>query len=416
MKEKNTNYLVSLFYQNPQEESFTEAEMKTVRYNLISLLGERTDRYTMNESSSVPIEKAEELLKSICFTIGLVVKKQGNSSLKTENMSTLLKSGWNIIETKLEEGKELLKQVTESGVITENISYRDTVQGIEKFFTRYDYRFFAHEIPCDIDYQLCIPLSDHVMGVEYINEYLFRLLMENRFCKYFKKEIMVQLLQCYCPDYRELLINVFEPIAMNAMGGALANKDVRDLDISDYDRKNILRVLENWSEEEVDEQLSKVVDVICSQLDIKDDRLHNYLYQALLAQYPRVQNQVHLKKLEGIFLSLAGENQEGKITSEYEDGEMMDDEQLRALIDAINNSGPASDKIKLVKQHIHSLRDMTEILNICFWEEEIMELLQSFSDTELVLLQEYVKNKPALWKSETGWEIQLENLINNIRQ
>ncbi|QHI73573.1 DUF6179 domain-containing protein [Aminipila terrae] len=415
MKEKNTNYLVSLFYQNPQEESFTEAEMKTVRYNLISLLGERTDRYTMNESSSVPIEKAEELLKSICFTIGLVVKKQGNSSLKTENMSTLLKSGWNIIETKLEEGKELLKQVTESGVITENISYRDTVQGIEKFFTRYDYRFFAHEIPCDIDYQLCIPLSDHVMGVEYINEYLFRLLMENRFCKHFKKEIMVQLLQCYCPDYRELLINVFEPVAMNAMGCALANKDVRDLDISDYDRKNILRVLENWPEEEVDEQLSKVVDVICSQLDIKDDRLHNYLYQALLVQYPRVQNQVHLKKLEGIFLSLAGENQEGKITSEYEDGEMMDDEQLRALIDAINNSGPASDKIKLVKQHIHSLRDMTEILNICFWEEEIMELLQSFSDTELVLLQEYVKNKPALWKSETGWEIQLENLINNIR-
>nr|WP_315019436.1 DUF6179 domain-containing protein [uncultured Aminipila sp.] len=413
MEDKNNNYLAALLNLNLQNEGFTEAEMSSIKCNMISLLGERTERYTMGESSSVPVEKAEELFKSICFTLGLVTGKQGISSLKTENMSSLLKAGWNIIESMVEEGQGLFKQVIESTVLTENISYNDTLQGIEKFFKRYEYHFFAHEIPGDIDYQLCIPISEALQGIEYINEYLHRLLLENRFCEHFERNGIIRLLQSYCPDYKGLLINIFEPVAINTMGLAVINKNVIDLDISDYDRKRILAELDKWPDNEVIIQLDRVVDIICSQLEINEMQQRNYLYEALFAQYPRVKNQVALKNLNGIFLSLLDEDGDNMIKTQYVDGNIMEDERLRELISEIINCRFISDKIALVNENVHSLRDMSEILNICFWGDELIQLFQTLSSTEIALLNKLVMSKSINWQSDTGWEEQLKKFINN---
>lgn len=413
MEDKNNNYLVSMLNLNLQNQGFTEAEMSSIKCNMISLLGERTERYTMGESSSVPVEKAEELFKSICFTLGLVAAKQGISSLKTENMSSLLKAGWNIIESMVEEGQGLFKQVIETTVLTENISYNDTLQGIKKFFKRYEYHFFAHEIPGDIDYQLCMPIPEGLQGIQYINEYLHRLLLENRFCEHFGRNGILRLLQSYCSDYKGLLINIFEPVAMNAMGLAVINKNVIDLDISDYDRKRILTELDKWSNNEVVIQLNQVVDIICSQLEINEMQQRNYLYDALFAQYPRVKSQVALKDLNCVFISLLDENSDHRIKTQYVDGDMMADEHLRELISEILNCRFISDKIALVNENVHSLRDMSEILNICFWDDELIQLFQTLSSTQITLLNKLVMSKSMNWQSDTGWEEQLKKFINN---
>ena len=49
----------------------TAAEEGVVRERLYALLTEQTRRYTLGESSSVPVELAEELLRSLGFTLGL---------------------------------------------------------------------------------------------------------------------------------------------------------------------------------------------------------------------------------------------------------------------------------------------------------------------------------------------------------
>lgn len=416
MKDKNSNNLVALMNKTLQQDSFTESEIAAIKCNMISLLEKRTERYTMGESSSVPVEKAEELFKSICFTLGLVAKKRGVCILKTGDMSSLLTVGWNIIESMVDKGKSLLNQVIKSTVINENLSYQDTLEEIHKSFKRYDYHFFAHEVPCDIDYQLCSPVPETLQGIEYINEYLHRLLLENCFCKHFEQAEIIRLLQTYCPDYKGLLINIFEPVAMNAMGLAVINKDVTLLNISDEERKRILEELGNWADNEVILKLNQVVDIICGQLEIKDKKQRNYLYEALFAQYPRVKCQVDLKKLDGIFLSLWNDIDDNKIQTQYIDGDMMEDESLRDLISEIISCRFIADKIVLVEQKVHSLRDMVEVLNICFWEEEIIELLNTFSDTQIMMLNQFVKSKSINWQSDTGWEKQLKKYINSTKK
>lgn len=408
MKNKSSNHLVSLLNENLQQASFTEAEIAAIKGNMISLLGKRTERYTMGESSSIPVEKAEELFKSICFTLGLVLKKRGISILKTEDMFTLLKAGWDIIETMMDTGQRLLKQVNESTVLNENLSYQDTLREIERSFKIYDYHFFAHEMPCDIDYQLCSPVPETLQGIEYVNEYLNRLLLENSFCQHFEKMEIIRLLQAYCLDYKGLLINIFEPVAMNAMGLAVINKDVISLDVSDCDRKRILQELENWTDNEVRTKLDCVMDTICGQLEIRDKEQRNYLYKALFAQYPRIKSQVALKNLNGVFLSLWNDSSENVTKTQYIDGDMMENERLRTLISEIISCRFVSDKIVLVKENVHSLRDMVEVLNVCFWEEEIIQLFNTFTDIEIDMLNQFVKGKSENWQSDTGWEKQLE--------
>ena len=109
---------------------------------------------------------------------------------------------------------------------------QDTLRGIGTFFRRYDVRFFAHEIPCDIDYQLAIPVEPEQKGVDYVNRYLERLTLENEFLRRFTRAAMEPILRRYCPDYWGLLINLYEPVATNALGLALLGEQVQALAIS----------------------------------------------------------------------------------------------------------------------------------------------------------------------------------------
>ena len=62
-----------------------------------------------------------------------------------------------------------------------NVALRDTLENIGEFFKRYDYRSMAHEIPCSIDYPLCHQVEESTPGIDYIEEYLSRLLIEIEF-------------------------------------------------------------------------------------------------------------------------------------------------------------------------------------------------------------------------------------------
>ena len=60
------------------EKNITEEEKIFIEIKIWNLLGKWTGRYTMGDSTSVPVEIAEELLKSISFSIGLELKKFKN--------------------------------------------------------------------------------------------------------------------------------------------------------------------------------------------------------------------------------------------------------------------------------------------------------------------------------------------------
>lgn len=76
--------------------------------------------------------------------------------------------------------------------------------------TTYDVLFAAHEVPCDIDYQLSEPVDPNLMGIDYVEAWLTQLLAEARWIARFDVESCVAVLERACPDYRGLHVNLYD--------------------------------------------------------------------------------------------------------------------------------------------------------------------------------------------------------------
>lgn len=231
---ENNFYLELLNNSNLANISNEEKEMMQIK--LWTLLGKVTERYTMGDSSSVPVEIAEELLKSITFLLNKEMKNPQSivKLFESEGLESAWKHSWTTIEKDIAKGKELLEEVIKTSTGIENISYEDTVVEIGSGLKAYDYRFFAHEIPCSIDYQLSNAVSEDLQGIDFINEYLTRLLFENKFCNNFEKEKIIGILNSYCKDYKGLLINIFESVLTNVIGLDLVEADIFELEMKSY--------------------------------------------------------------------------------------------------------------------------------------------------------------------------------------
>lgn len=161
-------------------EGLTADQTLTIQRQLYLLLARQTQKYTSGESSSIPEELAAELLDSICFCLeqheaGLHVLLHGDGT-------EALEEGIRRIGRKQVHGRVLWQQICNHLPPVENQSMLDTLGGIGTFWKQYNPRFFAHQVPGDLDYQLSAPVSEQLHGVDYINRYLEHLAVENSFC------------------------------------------------------------------------------------------------------------------------------------------------------------------------------------------------------------------------------------------
>ena len=64
------------------------------------------------------------------------------------------------LEVRVEALLVIRKRICELMLPLRNVSLRDTLGSIGKISALYDIRFRAHEVPCDIQYQLSCPVYD----------------------------------------------------------------------------------------------------------------------------------------------------------------------------------------------------------------------------------------------------------------
>jgi len=283
-----------------------DEEQAIVQVKLWRLLGKQTKLYAAGDSSSIAIETAEELLSSVCFTLDTYVKAANSAPklLVTENLDILFEDGLKIIETKIEEGKRLWRTACLSAPEIGNISYRDTLQNIGFFWKRYDYRFFAHQIPCDIDYQLCHPVPEHNQGIEYVNEYLRCVIVENSILQLFSRDLVIRLLERYCSDYKELLINLCEPVIVNAVGLVLIGVSSFSLQVSSSDQLKLEELFERLPDSKARLALMDAAGNFCNEARITDRFIQEYVANTAVDLYPRISAALPTGSLSRIFLSL----------------------------------------------------------------------------------------------------------------
>ena len=270
-------------------------------------LEDQTKRYTMGDSSSVRMETAEELFRSICFTLNLCIKEgllQYGEIAAVGNTRLLMKKGESLIEKKVQEGRGLFEKVVDNPPGIHNISYNYTIAGIETFFKKYDRHFFAHEVPADIDYQLCIPVPEDLQGIEYINEYLRRILYENTFLRKFNRGAVISLFEGHFPLWRQLPLNLFDPVATNAVGLALIGKDPTGLDISREDEEILVNIFRSSDKERSVKLLNTASVCAAAAAGTAGPEHEAYLACHAMSLYPRIKAALKSGRLDGVFLNL----------------------------------------------------------------------------------------------------------------
>jgi hypothetical protein len=299
------NDLIPLSETGLDNSSLSEEEISALQLKLWRLLSRRTRAFTMDDSSSVRIETAQELFESICFTLRLHLTEIGTSPrlLLGSDAEGIFKEALKTIEHKIKKGRRLFDAAYLSLPDIKNLSLLDTVKGIGTFFKRYDYRFFAHSIPCSIDYQLCAAVPETYKGIEYINEYLKRLIMENNFIRRFNKDAVICLLSAYCPDYQGLLINLCDPVLTNALGLALVGSDIYRLNMTSAEKLRILKIFQALPGPDARALLIKTSQSLASQLEIRSADTKEYLAQTAAGLYPRIEAALSSQNLDGIFIS-----------------------------------------------------------------------------------------------------------------
>lgn len=170
--------------------------------------------YTCGESASVSELEGHELAESVLYVLGLTedTVQQTLELLAANDVIAVWTSKRNELEARVPEAMALWQRVVTVMPPIRNIALRDTLTSIGTLPQVYDTFFAAHEVPVSIDYPLSKPLSERLKGLDYVEAWLSQLLEEAQFLAQFDLDKMVAFLDGWCPDYRGLLINLYDPI------------------------------------------------------------------------------------------------------------------------------------------------------------------------------------------------------------
>lgn len=280
------------------------AEVAAFQDRFLRLLERRTGLYTMGESSSVPKATAIELMRSVCYVLGIDAD-EGTvpERLLSADLEAEFARGLEQIKRKIELVDELWRTANLITPPIDNIGLRDTLVTLGGFTSHYDYRFMAHDCACSFDYQLCHPVPGELPGVDYIIDYLRRLLIESDLLGRFDLATSVRLLAASCPDYRGLLINLYEPIAANAIALALVGEDPHALVVGERERAAIAGRLGALGHAACERLLREAAGVACDALGIHDDAAREYLAEYAADLLPRVEVARRAGDLRGVFVA-----------------------------------------------------------------------------------------------------------------
>jgi hypothetical protein len=273
----------------------------------LELFTREANRYTNAESSSIPVEAAQSLLQSITFSMGSYLKTFADvgtqlTILKEKDMSALFLSGQETVEQRYKSAQELLRKLTDGLMRINLIAYQDTVRkGLPKFFHDYDMEFAAHENAGDIDYPSFVTVTD-LQGVEYIEEYLRRLCLENEFLNCFSAKDINLLLIAYDREASHMLINLFELVLINALGCKLLDKEIKILDISAQENVWLQEKMSKLSKEERYGQLLMAFSSLAKELAFSEE-LTAYVLPELPMLSERLSHHLDRNTLSHFFLS-----------------------------------------------------------------------------------------------------------------
>lgn len=158
----------------PWTEPTTDEEKERFLEKLWCLLSKQTERYCIGDSTSIPMETAEELLMSICYTLQFEREISGlkEKDLLEGNLDDILKKGQVHLRKKLQQTRALWKTVYAQAELLGNLDIIEALEHLGIFFKKYDLYYFAHRTPWDLGILLLGPAIGENKGITYVEKYL----------------------------------------------------------------------------------------------------------------------------------------------------------------------------------------------------------------------------------------------------
>lgn len=185
------------------------------------------------------------------------------------------------------------------------------MNGFRSFFKKYDPQLKPHEIPCSIDYPLAVPVSEELQGVCYVEEYLRRLATECKMLNRFAWRSTHLVLKCFCPGYRDMPVNLYEPVASDVIARELVRiagftlADEAELIIEKEELEEITEYLECLTEREIETSIGEAVTKASERLGLEDEE-EEYLRMFADSLIHRIKAVRDEEGLGGIFATWIG--------------------------------------------------------------------------------------------------------------
>ena len=303
------NYFKTLIEEAYFNKMLTDEEMANIQIQILQLLDETVYKYNGNNSSSIRKEIMNRLLNSEFYTISIYLKTFRNpdeaiKNIKKQGIKIAYQEGRKKIDKMLNIIRLMYIKVKQNKLNIANVTYNDTlIGGIKGFLKIYDPDFKAQDMKITADYPLYNNLIGKLDGVEFIKEYLNSIYLENVFCKKFSEEKINYLLYGYSYDYKDLIINIFEIVLLEAIGCKLVKRDIQDLAVSTDELNEIYVMFKGKEKIEIKQMINNVYQEISNELVFDNEQLQKYIEKNFDYIAEMITNAVEQNTLDKIFIT-----------------------------------------------------------------------------------------------------------------
>ena len=387
-------YFLSLLNEAFAVGELDEHELMRIQADAVERFSEKARSYTHGESSSVRTEDAEIIMSSVLYTVGIYLKSlptpaDALAALVRESFRDLYMLGRKKIAVKLGTIKKIAEFLSVNAPKSRSVYYRQAVKKLTaRFLSLYNADFAAHDAAVLPDYPLLVPVND-LLGVEYMQKYLEGLYSETQLLRLFSPITVDTLLYAKNPEYPEAPDNILRPIFLAALGAILTQNDPLSL-MGGEDIPTIYGIFEGKSRAEVSCILEIALNRLTVSLNIGSPSLIRYLKLSLTDITAEIMLAIETRTLDKLFLSPVKRNP--KERSLFRFGARMDDNLYSDVIAAMEATESFSERHKIIKEKIHSMYDLEDVLtDIAFSEKETAAILSTLKENEWAFL---VKKHP----------------------
>jgi len=195
-----------------RSDSANEPNIARAQENFARLMTHVARLYCVDGSSTISVFEAQELATSVAYVLGIAdaSAEEAARALAVDDPIALWHEGLAALDARVDAALQTWREIVTTMPPIRNVSLRDTLASLGELKTSYNTYFAAHEVPCDIDYQLSEPVNAQLRGIDYIEAWLVQLLAETRWISQFDTQSCITVLERVCPDYRGLHVNLYD--------------------------------------------------------------------------------------------------------------------------------------------------------------------------------------------------------------